>query len=176
MDDARQFENELRDVRVLVERIKRGDCVLVLGPRVAVRADDQARTPFDELLARELLESIGQPLDFAPSNLRRAAELYYHQRKDRAELELVVGDFYRRTATTPTDLHRDLAALPFRLCISASPDDLMFAAFEAAGKSPQRGYYDFSRGRTPPLSVPASSKPLVYHLYGHYDAPSSLVL
>jgi hypothetical protein len=175
VEDARQYENELREVRALVERIKRGDCVLVLGPRVAIRPDDPERMPLDEILARELLESIGEPADISP-NLRRAADLYYRQRKDRDELELAVADFYRRNTGATTAFHRDLAALPFLLCVSASPDNLMCAAFEAAGKSPQKGYYNFRAAAPSRLSAPRVETPLVYHLFGHADDPTSLVL
>ncbi len=176
VDDSRQYESELREVRALVERIKRGDCVLVLGPCVAIRPDDPERTPLEELLARKLLDSIGEQSDSASANLRRAADLHYRQRKDRDELELTVADFYRESAGATTGFHRDLAALPFRLCVSASPDNLMLAAFEAAGKSPQKGYYSFRGAPTPRLSEPKAETPLVYHLFGHYDDPTSLVL
>jgi len=175
VDDAPQNENEPREVRALVERIKRGDCVLVLGPRVAIRPDDPERTPLDEILARELLESIGEPADASP-NLRRAADIYYRQTKDRDELELAVADFYRRNAGTTSAFHRDLAALPFQLCVSASPDNLMRAAFEAAVKSPQKGYYRFRSAAPSRLSAPRKEAPLVYHLFGNADDPTSLVL
>lgn len=36
-------------LKKLIERIKLGQCVLVLGPRVAIRPDDPERTPLDEL-------------------------------------------------------------------------------------------------------------------------------
>jgi TIR domain/SIR2-like domain len=176
MADSRTAESEVRELRALVERIKRGDCILVLGPHVAVRADDPQRTPLDEQLARELLESLGEPAGQQPPNMRRAADAFYRQRKDRDELELTVADFYRRGEGTTTDFHRDLAALPFRLCVAASPDSLMLAAFAAAGKKPQKGWYSFRGAATPRLSAPTVQTPLVYHLFGHSDDPTSFVL
>lgn len=59
MEETGQHDTERRELRGLVERIKRGDCVLVLGPRLAIRANDPDRRPLDELLACELLASIG---------------------------------------------------------------------------------------------------------------------
>jgi hypothetical protein len=179
MENSRHSDSELRELRSLVERIKRGDCVLVLGPRVAIRANDPERRPLDELLASELLANIGaQGSDGPPSttNLRRAADLYYRVRQDREDLELVVQDFYVREAGSTTDFHRDLARLPFRLCVSASPDSLMVTAFEQANKSPQRGYYSFKRSTDARLSSPTQDRPLVYYLFGHHEEPSSLVL
>lgn len=180
METSRQNEREARELRGLVERINRGDCVLVLGPRVAVRPDDPEREPLDSLLARELIESIGvtgAEAEAASANLHRAADLYYRTRQDRVELDVAVQDFYEREASATTDFHRDLAKLPFRLCISASPDSLMFNAFATTeGKTPQKGYYGFRPIDTPRLARPTVERPIIYHLFGHYEEARSLVL
>lgn len=180
METSRQNERELRELRGLVERINRGDCVLVLGPRVAFRPDDPERQPLDSLLAQELMESIGvtgAEGDASSASLHRAADLYYRTRQDRVELDVAVQDFYEREASATTDFHRDLAKLPFRLCISASPDSLMFNAFAATeGKTPQKGYYGFRPINTPRLSRPTAERPIVYHLFGHHEEAKSLVL
>jgi hypothetical protein len=172
-------DTERRELRGLIERIRNGDCVLVLGPRVAIRANDPDHTPLDELLASELLASLGtegNQASLSPAYLRRAADLHYRLRQDREELELAVQDFYVREAGSTTDFHRDLARLPFRLCISASPDSLMLTAFKEANKSPQKGYYSFRQATPARLSSPTPDKPLVYHLFGHHEDPRSLVL
>lgn len=159
-----------------MERINRGDCVLVLGPRVAVRPGDPERRSLDQLLAQELIESIGES-PASPPSLHRAADLFYRTRQDRVELDVAVQDFYEREAGGTTDFHRDLAKLPFRLCISASPDSLMFNAFAATeGKTPQKGYYSFRPFSTPRLSRPTAERPIVYHLFGHHEEAQSLVL
>lgn len=174
METSRQSERELRG---LVERINRGDCVLVLGPRVAVRPGDPERRPLDQLLAEELIEAIGGAGTESTTNLHRAADLYYRTRHDRVELDLAVQDFYEREASATTDFHRDLAKLPFRLCISASPDSLMFNALAATeGKSPQKGYYAFRPIAAPRLARPTPERPIVYHLFGHHEEAQSLVL
>jgi hypothetical protein len=187
VEDSAQNDSERRELRGLVERVKRGDCVLVLGPRLAIRATDPDRRPLDELLACDLLDSLrkrGTQVSPAPISLRRVADLYYRLSQDREDLELAVQDFYAREAESTTDFHRDLARLPFKLCVCASPDSLMLNAFKEADKSPQKGYYcfkqtskkiskHFSEAR---LFSPTSDKPLVYHLFGHCDDPRSLVL
>ena len=145
----------------------------MLGPRIAFRPDDPERRPLDELLAAELLESIGVE---GPAQLRRAADLYYRETRDREVLELTVRDFYDREAPATTAFHTNLAALPFRLCISASPDNLMLRAFEAAGKAPREGHYNFRDSAAARLLAPSVEQPLVYHLFGHCDHPSSMVL
>jgi hypothetical protein len=178
VESPQQRDRELRELRGLVERIRRGDCVLVLGPRVAIRAGDPERVPLDELLARELLSAVeSDPAASARSmTLRSAADLHYRTRKDREDLELTVQDFYLREAASTTGFHRDLAHLPFRLCISASPDSLMVRAFEEAGKTPQQGHYSFREAAIARLATPTPGSPLVYHLFGHHEDPQSLVL
>jgi hypothetical protein len=177
VETSRQNERELRG---LVERINRGDCVLVLGPHVAVRPDDPERQPLDTLLARELIESIGVTgAEGAASsaNLHRAADLYYQTVQDRVELDVAVQDFYEREGSATTDFHRDLAKLPFRLCICASPDSLTLNAFAATeGKTPQKGYYAFRPINAPRLSRPTAERPIIYHLFGHHEEAKSLVL
>jgi hypothetical protein len=151
----------------------------VLGPRVAIRANDPERRPLDELLAADILAGVDAPereASLARTNLRRAAELHYRLRHDREELELAVQDFYAREGHAVTDFHRDLAQLPFKLCVNASPDSLMLRAFAEAGKSPQEGHYSFRRAVDARLSSPTRERPLVYYLFGHPDDPRSLVL
>lgn len=174
-----ESDAERRESRALVERIRKGSCVLVLGPRVAVRANDPDRRPLDELLACELLAKIGAKLgeaSFFPTDLRRASDDYYRIGQDREDLELAVRDFYEREGGSTTDFHRDLAQLPFKLCISASPDSLMLTAFQEAGKSPQKGYYSFKQPTNARLSSPTCASPLVYYLFGHHEDTTSLVL
>lgn len=144
MENSQQKDLSPLEIRILVEQIKRGNCVLVLGPRVAVRANDPSRIPLDERLASELLKKL-DPLEneafHSPITLRRAADLYLSKGEGgRDGLELNVKDFYASQAGTTTDFHRDLAQLPFKLCISTLPDNLMLTAFKEVGKSPQKGY------------------------------------
>ena len=179
MEESGQHDTERRELRGLVERIKRGNCVLVLGPRLAIRANDPDRRPLDELLARDLLASLGaqaSETSLLPPSLRRAADLHYRLCQEREVLELAVQDFYAREAESTTDFHCDLAKLPFRLCVSASPDSLMLAAFKKASKSPQMGYYSFKQATNARLSSPTPDKPLIYYLFGHHEDPTSLVL
>lgn len=179
MENSGLNDTERRELRGLVERIKRGDCVLVLGPRLAIRANDPDRRPLDELLACDLLASIGtqaSETSLSPPSLRRAADLHYRLRQDREDLELAVQDFYAHEAESTTDFHCDLARLPFRLCVSASPDSLMLNAFKEANKAPQKGYYSFKHDNDARLSSPTTDRPLVYYLFGHHEDPSSLVL
>ena len=181
MENSSQSDPEPRELRLLVEQIKNeAGCVLVLGPRVAIRANDPDRRPLDELLALELYASLGKQANEAaplPTSLRRAADVYYRRHQDRTDLEVTAQDFYAREASSTTEFHRDLARLPFRLCISASPDSLMLIALEETQiKRPQKGCYCFKRPSVARLSPLTPERPLVYYLFGHHEDRESLVL
>lgn len=166
-----------RELRPLVTRIKDGLCVLVLGPYTSVRPDDSTHTPLDQHLAREILENLGSgEIAGPPPSLKRASELYYEQHKDREELELFVQDFYEKETGRTTEFHSNLAALPFRLCVTASPDDLMETALIKAKKRPQTSRYSFRGQPSQKLHAPSPEEPLIYHLFGHWADPRSLVL
>lgn len=176
MDAPAPAPAEFSELRGLVERIRRGDCVLVLGPRASFRPGDPDRKPLDECLAAELVAAVGGNTSPGRLSLGHAADLFYRDRQDRDELELAVREFFEREGVTTTDFHRDLAKLPFKLCVSASPDNLMVTAFKEAGKLPQMGYYSFRPLNSPRLASPTAERPLVYSLFGHHNEPSSLVL
>jgi hypothetical protein len=144
-----------------------------------VRPDDPTRTPLDQHLAAAILESVGD----APGGtgcqaltLRRAAEVHYQRKHDQQELQLLVEEFYGGQTGVTTDFHRNLAQLPFRLCVNASPDDIMRTAFVEAGKRPRSARYNFRKPLPEDLAVPTTEEPLIYHLFGHWEDPSSLVL
>lgn len=175
-----------RYIHKLVERIRRGDdktgggCVLLLGPGVAVDPGDAQRTCVTTRLARRLAsDPLVQPrcTRGMEDNLRNVAQLYYQAHdQDKDDLALVVKDFYAEFQNKTTAFHRNLAQLPFRLCISASPDDFMFNAFREAGKNPNRAHYNFHRDRNPGLIRATEKSPLVYYLYGRGDDLDSMVL
>lgn len=172
-------DEERRELRALVKQVKSENCVLVLGPRIAVRASDPKGPMLEEILAGELLAGLKKTAGERPLSLRDAAELHYHEHGTRSRLEVEVEEFYVRESEA-TEFHRDLAELPFRLCISASPDSLMLNAFIKADKQPQTDYYRFQpqmcSKRTERLVAPTVKKPLVYYLFGHHKEGASLVL
>ena len=169
---------EARYVRALLERIRKGTCVLLMGPGVAIAPDDPT-TPLTVRLSHELAQDpqINEdPRLGDRSNLRHVAQLHYQVKRDRDELRLAAEDFYGRFATVTTDFHRSMASLPFRLCISTTPDDLLLNAFTSIGKKPAKGYYNMYRASDGGLPKPSDDRPVVFHLYGHPSNRESLVL
>lgn len=166
----------------LHETIKRGGCILLLGPGVAVDPNESDRTPLTTLLARSLAEELGQnPRIVNTDDLAHVCQVYKDDRdrgRDRVALELAVSSFYEKQYDGKTTaLHRALARLPIRLCINTTPDFFMERAFREEGKEPRVEYYHYQEGRKKiSLSEPDAQHPLVFDLCGNRRDKSSLVL
>jgi hypothetical protein len=178
MDTSTSEELDL--LKTLVEQITSpAGCILVLGPRVAVRPSDESRRPLDEILACELLESLHETAGEVPPSLRHAAELYAYKHGSRTQLERAARDFYARETASTTDFYRNLADLPFRLCVSASPGHQMMVALKEAGKNPRSDYYHFKGGKAgtkADIVEPTAANPLVYYLFGDHEVRQSMCL
>ena len=165
--------------RGLVERIRRGTCILLLGPGVAIDPDDPEQTPLSVSLARCLAAdaTVAGDKDLIDcDNLTYVAQLFHRRKKDRIELEMVVDDFYQSFDQLMSNFHRDIAELPFTLCINTTPDNFLYNALIEAGKEPLRDHYNFKRAHPLALVEPTVKEPLIYDLYGSRTEPESLVL
>ena len=114
--------------------------------------------------------------DIDPDDLRNVSQVLYDQTGEQTGLQFEVGEFFNQFADTTTELHRNIAALPFKLCLTTSADDFLFNAFKEAGKTPVREYYDFRNFRDVTINEPSVQNPLVYHLYGYREPPESQVI
>lgn len=87
-----------------------------------------------------------------------------------------VGELQKDNEKNP---YRILAKLPARVFVTACPDTLLTQALEERGKKPETRYAFWKRKLEPPLPYdrePSIQEPLVYHLFGHFKEPDSLVL
>jgi len=167
----------------LVAAVRRGQCVLVLGPEVPAAwsgAEPVSGTVVDALaaaLAGELAEDGRRPIG---RTLAALAQQYedsdgFGASALRAEAE----HFYRDAPCTPSPVHDMLAALPFPLVLTTTQDDLLQRALQAAGKTPvaQRYHLRGDRRDNPEFELPGVPQaPLLYHLFGRAAEPASLVL
>jgi len=172
----------------LIGSLRHGQCILVLGSDVPIRSKsatadgDSVRdsTFAEELrlrLVKELeddgrlpsgttLGAIAQQFEdsegFGPSLLRATAE------------RVLTAKEY-----DPSPVHDLLARLPFSLILTTTQDSLFASALERAGKSPTVHRYHMRGDKrdNPEFDSPASpNTPIVFHLFGTADLPSSLVL
>ena len=162
----------------LVAKIEQGDCVLVLGPRIAAPLQASALTvPMDDYFAGKLCDDLDQAAG-APEDLRRTITRYEREKGAaacRSLMQQLAGELGEHT----TDLHLDLATLPFRLILAATPDRMMVQALRAQGKTHAReAYYDYCRSTSADVSSAklTAEAPLVYSMFGRHDHPESMVL
>jgi TIR domain/SIR2-like domain len=162
----------------LVTKIHRGECVLVLGPRIAIPVDIAGgpRVTIDHYLSARLLEDAG--LASTSHVALREAVARCEREKGAAACRSFIQELVSEFDQLTTELHTDLASLPFRLVLMATPDRMMVNALTSAGKTPQEACYNYSQGiaAESPLSLPTSNTPIVYSLFGRHDQAESMVL
>jgi TIR domain/SIR2-like domain len=181
---------EQNDWRILLKSIRQRKCILLLGPGAAVDPADAESGPLSNQLAKRLAKELKEAHKgddiLATGDLAYVAQTYKHEMRQRhAGLELAIEDFYAPYRGQTTQLHRDLAALPFTLCISTTPEKFLLNAFQnAPSKKPVYDFYHFQPDpkRPRPAAMPAppmtepESHPLIYDLYGSLDETDSLVV
>jgi hypothetical protein len=145
-------------------------------PTVAqyVSVDQDERYPYEQL-GKDLRQSILEHYEhvFGPE-LQSVGEKSLDQLLDK------VGKW--RRGQDPSEPHRVLARLPFKVYITANPDNLLTSALTDPELEPKRTPHvelcpwKDELVRAPYSSEPSYEEPLVYHLFGKLDEPSSMVL
>jgi hypothetical protein len=175
MDNPAQWEG-------LASRIKGGNCVLVLGPGASTISSGDQEVPAHVAFARQLAVDIGKQLskeqrrDLNTDDLRHVSQIWQEIKRNSALLQLMCERFYKQYSGETTEFHRNIAALPFQICLSTTPDDFLFDAMTEAGKTPVRNFYNFKKSRDFRGAEFNVERPLIYHLYGHPQDSSSLVI
>jgi hypothetical protein len=144
-------------------------------PQVAqdLAVNQDAQFPRDELieyLRGEIVERYGAKL---PEALRDAslAELFAYLGQQRREQD-------------PTDPYKVLAELPFSTYITINASDMLEYALKAAGKAPVIELCRWNEAIEALHSIyddepdyrPTPERPLVYHLFGRFEEPDTLVI
>lgn len=188
--------------RTLLRNVADGRCLPLLGPGVT---QGLLPTPAEisRRLARELNYPFSDPDDLP--RVAQFVGSYDPDLPQREILDLQVRGFRRRYGLPPgpprsgrslsealrddgwsalsagadeTEIHHQLADLGLPLYLTTNADSFLTLALEARGRRPRRealawrephGRYDLS----PP---PSPAEPVVLHLFGHDEDPSSLVM
>ncbi len=165
-----------RDWYRLLEAINRGSCILVTGSDIVPEDHGNNSLSVSRRLAKKLAESLPREVPVADDDLAHVAQLRYTKDGDRSDLEFEVKEFFSSLSTEPSLFHRNLAALPFTLCFTTTPDSFMSQAFQEVGKAPIQAFYHFRKHRPTALSEETPTRPIVYALFGHLEQLDSLVL
>lgn len=174
----------LQDWKRLIQIIRRGSCILILGPNVAATPGSIEEDSLTECLVRSIGSQIGEKGVSEVGSLCHAAQRYVqHPPFSRPDLEDLVCDFHQPFQQETTPLHLALAQLPFTLCVNATFDRFLLNAFRSVGKHPVYDYYHFKslEHRSPlsqidPAILRDPQRPVVYNLYGSCEDAKSLVM
>lgn len=149
------------------------------------------RKPLMEILANKIADDLENETDgrikigdVDRNNLAYVAQKYAAHRTP-TRLQPKSAAFYKNGKFQQSQVHANLAALPFYLIINATPDRLIVEALkERQQKKYVVDYYNFRRvtkdkadGRREEVTEEGTpDRPLVYYLYGSVEEPESLVL
>lgn len=142
-------------------------------PQVAqyLTINQDARFPFDDLeeYLRHSLQA--SHTDRLPASLRGS----------RAKLEEVINAVGQlRRADNPLDGYKILAGLPLPIYLTVNQDTLLEDALREAGKSPTTllcPWNEYIEGKLEAYTdEPGEENPLVFHLFGRWAEPDSVVL
>jgi hypothetical protein len=149
----------------ILDDLLEGQAVLLLGPDFLPDAHADLTDIFKEKLGTGLLYAYQRDglFLFADNDAKVAA-----QRE--------AARYYRNLAPDGEAL-RQIAQLPFRLIITANPDNSAADAFARWRLPHQTDYYSSEpKEAEPQLSRPTADKPLIYNLCGSVDDRKSLIL
>jgi TIR domain/SIR2-like domain len=171
----------------LVSSLRHRRCILVLGPEVrtgvsSYSAGDAAAPPTyaDALKVKLIAELEEDGRRVTATNLAGVAQQYEDADGFGSNtLRSQAARFYDSAPLEPSAVHKVLALLPFPLIISTCHDRLLADALKQAEKTPVVYRYNLrgDRGDNPEFAVSgAEGTPVVYHLFGTFEEPQSLVL
>ncbi len=157
----------------------------MLGPEIPAKSlapaqnGDQQSTSLIEALKQKLTGELQDDNRRVCGSALSAIAQQYEDAYESNSLQATAEKFYRARQYAPSPVHETLASLPFPLIVTTNPDDLLTQAFKAANKTPisQRYHPRGDKRANPEFVIPGSpAAPVIYHLFGDANEPSSLVL
>ncbi|MDF5752621.1 SIR2 family protein [Spongiactinospora sp. TRM90649] len=160
----------------LIRQLRRGDCTPLLGAGAC-----NGRLPSGAELSRHFAAQYRYP--FADSdNLARVMQYAALVGQDPVELKHEVcaylRDFAPQSGPGPLDPHTVLSEFPIKTFLTTNYDNFMVQALQQRNKIPAARastWWDTEADEAMPTE-PSEQHPLVYHLHGRWNDPSSLVL
>lgn len=168
----------------LVASLQSGQCVLVLGPDLpaaSVAGDGEApksvRDLFCENLAAQLEEEeqkVGEMTLFAVAQQYDDSPAF-----STVNLKNLAAAFFRDPKCGPGRLHQALTELPFGVVLTTCHDGLLEKTYRQKDIHVSRYWYHYRgepRDNQEISGVGSPENPVIYHLFGTFDEPNSLVL
>ncbi len=163
-----------RDWASLAYSIVHGHCILMLGPDAVTEQVGGRREPVLNRLSHALMKSTDAPGEFDERDYRAVAQAVLA--KDLFALQATAVEVLGSVEIEAPAIAA-LAALPFRLIVNTAPGLALELPWRAVKPNTRAAYYDYRPRRAlPPVPEPTVDAPLVYHLYGSLEDPTSLTL
>jgi hypothetical protein len=169
----------------LVAALRHGDCVLMLGSEIPISSFSDSHLSdgesFVDALQHELSRELKDDARVVHGNTLAAVAQQYEDSEGFGanSLRATAEKFYRSNNFRPSKVHETLASLPFPLILTTCQDACLARALKVAGKDPMLHRYHLRGDKrdNPEFSLPSSPhSPLIFHLFGDVEEPSSLVL
>jgi hypothetical protein len=177
------------DWNELTAAIYRQKCILLLGPDASLEEiapgqqpgeEVKDLRPYTEILANELARDTGEDLSKWNIDINDLPQVsQYYQVKSRMELEEKVIAFYTEKEEKTSQIHKDLALLPFYLIITTTFDNMFFNALKEQSEPKKRpivAFHNFKRLKMGQVEMGTVDSPLIYQLYGSLQDPDSLII
>lgn len=156
----------------IITDIKKGNCVLILGPDIL---DFHEKSFFEEMMKELMQDPLSQQLFDTTTNYVFLNEELIQLNPRAAETKVVkmMESFYKKQTGFDLPLTK-LSQIPFQLIISMIPDDRMRNLFMEQG-------YDHEFSSYPIFAVPdnvdkpTQERPLIYNLLGDLDQGESII-
>jgi hypothetical protein len=165
----------------LVEALKNGSCVVLLGPAISTAEDGVP--PLSHQFAENLIKELDK--EKISYDKKYSDNLTYIMQRFTTIPNVAPSDpgyeakkFYESHKGKFNSIQKTLAELPFNLIINTSPDDSIFHAFKQAGKfEAMYAYYNYRKEQKYEFAASTDKEaPLIFNLFGHYENAMSLVL
>lgn len=168
-----------RNWTLLLQKIKSRRCTPFLGSESSFGA-----VPAASEIAREWSGIDCYPLEDS-SNLARVSQFLgarYDSQYPKLKLRDRLNDISPPSFADPLEPHRILASLPLSVYVTTNYHDLMVRALKDRNRDPRQEICPWYQPTSRKPSVfesgynPDPANPIVYHLFGHFSEPESLVL
>ena len=173
---------EERDWRLLLTRIRSGECTPFLGAGACYGV-----LPLGADVAGEWAKEYSYPLDDSCQDLARVAQFLaveYDNMFPKGELAKKLRDVVPPDFNEPDEPHSILAGFPLPIYITTNYDDFMVQALKSRNRDPKQELCQWNDLLKNQKSVfgpesdfqPTVANPVVFHLHGHFGVPQSMVL
>jgi len=183
------FSWDDRNWNALTYAIYRQKCILLLGPDASLESsgpgqlteESEDLRPCTEILANELAKDTGEDLSKWNIDVNDLAQVsqYYLVNNSPMELAEKVMAFYAEREEKTSQIHKNLALLPFYLTITSTFDNMFLNALKELPDPKKKPLVDFHHFKGPKrdyLEMGTVDSPLIYQLYGSLQNPDSLIV